>query len=420
MKTGAGLPELRAALARPRRARCRAADHGSHRAPADRPRVHRRRASAPWSRARWWRGASRSTSKVEVFRGACRRRCAACRCTATPSRARSRRPAHRGESPGRRAGRDRARRRPGARAARWCRRCCVDATLELLGGRAAAAQDARPRALPRRHPGGDGARAPRGPAGARARRTCLSRPLPPGGARGGAARRPLRRALLLAHRHDRRRHRARHRAAALQAQGAARSPTTCGCSPRRAAAAVLEEHLRQAGAAGARVADLRARDALRPAAAPAAPRRAPAGGRRSLAVDREWYLHRDASDRLRSQALAPPRGVPRREPPAGRHLPGGAAEPGRPCPGAGLRPAPRRAGGGRGRQERARPGAPRLARDPAQSRAAAGRRRARGRLPRAGRRAPEPGGGAGPARASRARRSTSSSRSWSPIGRCCA
>ena len=67
-------------------------------------------------------------------------------------------------------------------------------------------------------------------------------------------------------------------------------------------AQVLEEHLKQAGAAGARVADLRART--------------PFGsehlGRllgelqrtgRILAVDREWYLHRDASDRLRNQTL---------------------------------------------------------------------------------------------------------------------
>jgi selenocysteine-specific elongation factor len=67
-------------------------------------------------------------------------------------------------------------------------------------------------------------------------------------------------------------------------------------------AQVVEEHLRQAGAAGARIADLRARtpfgperlrellDALQQAAA-------------VVAVDREWYIHRSASDRLRGETL---------------------------------------------------------------------------------------------------------------------
>ena len=68
-------------------------------------------------------------------------------------------------------------------------------------------------------------------------------------------------------------------------------------------AKVVEEHLRQAGAAGLRAADLRART-------PFGPERL-----RTLleelqkaeavtAVDREWYVHREASDRLRSQTLA--------------------------------------------------------------------------------------------------------------------
>jgi selenocysteine-specific elongation factor len=68
-------------------------------------------------------------------------------------------------------------------------------------------------------------------------------------------------------------------------------------------ARVVEEHLRQAGAAGLRGADLRARvsfgperlrgllDELQQAQA-------------LTAVDREWYVHREASDRLRSQTLA--------------------------------------------------------------------------------------------------------------------
>jgi selenocysteine-specific elongation factor len=68
-------------------------------------------------------------------------------------------------------------------------------------------------------------------------------------------------------------------------------------------AQVLEEHLRQAGAAGARATDLRAR-------VPFGPERLrgllddlqKAGA--IVAVDREWYLHREANDRLRSQTLA--------------------------------------------------------------------------------------------------------------------
>jgi selenocysteine-specific elongation factor len=67
-------------------------------------------------------------------------------------------------------------------------------------------------------------------------------------------------------------------------------------------AEVLEEHLKQAGAAGARAADLRART-------PFGPERlrelldelVKAGA--IVAVDREWYLHREANDHLRAQTL---------------------------------------------------------------------------------------------------------------------
>jgi selenocysteine-specific elongation factor len=68
-------------------------------------------------------------------------------------------------------------------------------------------------------------------------------------------------------------------------------------------AQVLEEHLKQAGAAGARASDLRART-------PFGPERLRAlldelsKSRAIVAVDREWYLHRDANDRLRSQTLS--------------------------------------------------------------------------------------------------------------------
>jgi selenocysteine-specific elongation factor len=68
-------------------------------------------------------------------------------------------------------------------------------------------------------------------------------------------------------------------------------------------AKVVEEHLRQAGAAGLRAADLRART-------PFGPERLRAlleelqQAQAVTAVDREWYVHREASDRLRSQTLA--------------------------------------------------------------------------------------------------------------------
>jgi selenocysteine-specific elongation factor len=67
-------------------------------------------------------------------------------------------------------------------------------------------------------------------------------------------------------------------------------------------AGVLEEHLRQAGPAGARATDLRARTPFGPEAL----RRLLDAGVKAgtiVAVDREWYLHRDANDRLRSQTL---------------------------------------------------------------------------------------------------------------------
>jgi selenocysteine-specific elongation factor len=67
-------------------------------------------------------------------------------------------------------------------------------------------------------------------------------------------------------------------------------------------AQILEEHLKQAGAAGARAADLRPRT-------PFGPERlrelldelVKAGA--IVPVDREWYLHREANERLRAQTL---------------------------------------------------------------------------------------------------------------------
>ena len=67
-------------------------------------------------------------------------------------------------------------------------------------------------------------------------------------------------------------------------------------------AEVLEEHLKQAGPAGARAADLRARTPFGPEQLRRLLDDLQAAGR-ILAVDREWYLHREASDRLRTLTL---------------------------------------------------------------------------------------------------------------------
>ena len=66
---------------------------------------------------------------------------------------------------------------------------------------------------------------------------------------------------------------------------------------------MLEEHLRRVGPGGARTPDLRARtpfgpDALQRLLADLTARQ------RVLLVDREWYVHVDAAERLREQALA--------------------------------------------------------------------------------------------------------------------
>jgi selenocysteine-specific elongation factor len=70
-----------------------------------------------------------------------------------------------------------------------------------------------------------------------------------------------------------------------------------------APAEVLEEHLKQAGVAGARAGDLRARTPFGPDQLRQLLEELQRSGR-IQAVDREWYLHRDASDRLRSQTRA--------------------------------------------------------------------------------------------------------------------
>jgi selenocysteine-specific elongation factor len=68
-------------------------------------------------------------------------------------------------------------------------------------------------------------------------------------------------------------------------------------------AQVLEEHLKHAGAAGARAADLRARTPFGPERLRTLLEELVQAGS-IVAVDREWYLHREVNNRLRSQTLA--------------------------------------------------------------------------------------------------------------------
>ena len=66
-------------------------------------------------------------------------------------------------------------------------------------------------------------------------------------------------------------------------------------------AAVVEEHLRRVGASGVRLTELRARLALGPAALRGLLAELTASGR-ALLIDREWYVHADAAERLREEA----------------------------------------------------------------------------------------------------------------------
>ncbi|HXJ80060.1 MAG TPA: selenocysteine-specific translation elongation factor [Candidatus Methylomirabilis sp.] len=67
-------------------------------------------------------------------------------------------------------------------------------------------------------------------------------------------------------------------------------------------AEVVEEHLKHAGAAGAHAADLRARTPYGPERLRALLDELVKAGS-IVAVDREWYLHREANDRLRAETL---------------------------------------------------------------------------------------------------------------------
>jgi len=64
----------------------------------------------------------------------------------------------------------------------------------------------------------------------------------------------------------------------------------------------VEEHLKQAGAAGMRLTDLRARTPFGPERLRELLEELQQSGS-VIAVDREWYLHRAASDRLRAETL---------------------------------------------------------------------------------------------------------------------
>jgi selenocysteine-specific elongation factor len=65
---------------------------------------------------------------------------------------------------------------------------------------------------------------------------------------------------------------------------------------------VVEEHLRQAGAAGIRAGELRARTPFGPERLKALLDELVQGGA-IVAVEREWFIHREAHDRLRAQTL---------------------------------------------------------------------------------------------------------------------
>ena len=139
-----------------------------------------------------------------------------------------------------------------------------------------------------------------------------------------------------------------------------------------------------------------------------------------LAVDREWYLHRDANDRLRSQTLALLEAF-HAEQPAAR--PASRARSCRSRAGHAqervfgqLLTGPR--GRGRRRSERDQVRLA-VARDPAERRSAARRRRARGRLSRGRARRRPARRRRWPGTGSRATSGTSSTRSWWPIGASC-
>jgi selenocysteine-specific elongation factor len=78
-------------------------------------------------------------------------------------------------------------------------------------------------------------------------------------------------------------------------------------------AAVLEEHLRQLGPGGARTPELRARTPFGPEALRVLLADLTARGR-ALLVDREWYVHRAAAERLEAEARAALREFHAREP----------------------------------------------------------------------------------------------------------
>ncbi|HEV8672620.1 MAG TPA: selenocysteine-specific translation elongation factor, partial [Methylomirabilota bacterium] len=77
--------------------------------------------------------------------------------------------------------------------------------------------------------------------------------------------------------------------------------------------AVIEEHLRRVGPGGIRTTDLRARTSFGPDALRRHLADLTAAGR-ALLVDREWYVHAEAAERLREEALAALKGFHGREP----------------------------------------------------------------------------------------------------------
>ena len=209
---------------------------------------------------------------------------------------------------------------------------------------------------------------------------------------------------------------ARHRAAALQAQGpgARRAPDAARDGEPGGGAGGAPAPGRRGGRAGRRPPGA---DALRAGAAPRAARTGSSRRGRVVAVDREWYLHRERERRLRAPDARPARGVPRARTRCGPGCPARSCAAGPATPRSGSSPSSsarsRRRGWSGASATRSGSASHEIRLSPEQQRVVDGLEadfRAAGAAP------PEPGGGAGPRAASRAPRSTSSSRSWSQTG----
>ena len=316
-KTGAGLDELRAALAELAATRARRGPPTSCRGCRSIA-CSRSRASAPWSPARSPRARARRRSASRSIRAACSPKVRGLQ-VPRPSRSSAAlgRAAHGGEPAGRRARRRRARRRAWRRRARSCPSTLVDGTLELLA-------DA-PRPLKTR----DRVRFHVGTQEVMARVLLLDgRELEPG--RDGASRASGSRRRIVALPGDR--FVVRSYSPIVTIGGGTLLDIAPPRFKRKAPALAGPLELLETGSPAQVARGASAAGRRRPARGPPTfAARMPFGPERLralleswwpraaiVAVDREWYLHREANDRLRAADARPARGVPRREPAARR------------------------------------------------------------------------------------------------------